>query len=401
MRTLTLLALLVALGQAQDLAQRFAGARRLVNRWRLGQRVVGATYQGFVKALARVSPRLLRAIADHLRGQMPAVAGKHWELDGWVVVGADGSKFNLPRTQDLLDAFGAAGKRASSPQAYLTTILHLTTGLPWDARIGRARASERHHLLRMARRLPANALLVADAGFVGYPLWWLLQQRGLHFLVRVGANVRLLARLGYAAREHNGLVYLWPDRERKAGRPPLVLRLIRLHDGRQEVCLITNVLDPRRLSGRLASRCYRLRWGIELWYRQLKQTAARRQLASRAPLQATLELAWLVVAMAILGLVGVRDAVCRGRDPLALSPSGTRGALRELAARPELRGGTPTLRRKLGLCVKDTYARKAPKCRVRWATKKRQHPPATPKITDATKAQVMAAAELPRKPKLS
>jgi hypothetical protein len=328
---------------------------------------------------------------------MPAIAGRHWELGGWVVMGADGSKFNLPRTQDLLAAFGSAGKRGSSPQAYLTTILHLTTGLPWDARIGRGKASERRHLLRMLCCLPANVLLVADAGFVGYPLWSLLQQRGLHFLIRVGANVRLLLRLGYAARQYDALVYLWPDKQRKAGRPPLVLRLIRLHDGRKEVCLITNVLDQSRLSDHLPSQCYRLRWGIELWYRRLKQTAARRQLASRAPVQATLELAWLVVAMAILGLLGVQDAVRRGGDPLALSPAGVLGVLRELSTRPELRGGIRTLRRKLGPCVKDGYVRKAPKCRVRWAAKKRERPPGAPKITDATEAQVAAAAKLRRK----
>jgi hypothetical protein len=311
-----------------------------------------------------------------------------------VVIGADGSKFNLPRTEALLAAFGSAGKRGSSPQAYLTTLLHLTTGLPWDAHIGRGRASERSHLMRMLRRLPPNTLLVADAGFVGYALWSRLQQRGLHFLIRVGANVRLLTRLGYAVREFDGLVYLWPDQDRKAGRQPLVLRLIRLHDGRKEVCLITNVLDKKDLSDKLASRCYRLRWALELWYRKLKQTAARRQLASKAPKQATRELAWLVAAMAILGLVGVQEAVRRGHNPRDLSPAGTLGVLRELSARPELGGGLRTLRRKLGPCVKDRYIRKAAKVRERWPAKKREHPAGVPKITDASAAQVAAAAKL-------
>ena len=207
----------------------------------------------------------------------------------------------------------------------------------------------------------------------------------------------MLSRLGYAAREYPGLVYLWPNRERRSGRQPLVLRLIRLHDGRKEVCLVTNVLDETQLTQSQASQCYRLRWHIELWYRKLKQTAARRQLASRAPGQATLELAWLVVAMAILGLAGVHDAVRRGDDPLALSPAATLGALRELSARPGLRGGLRTLRRMLGRCVKDPYVRKAAKCRVRWPAKKTERPPGVPRITDATQAQVAAAAEVRRK----
>ena len=384
----------MALEQSASLHDRFAKARRLVNTWRLLPRAVGSSYQGLIKTLIQVSPRLLRALAGHLRAQMPAVAGPHWKLGPWVVMGVDGSKFNLPRTAAHLERFGSAGKRGSGPQAYLTSVLHLTTGLPWDARIGRGNADERGHLRRLLRRLPPDVLLVADAGFVGYPLWSLLQQRGQHFLIRVGANVRLLTHLGYAVREQEGLVYLWPDRDRRAGRPPLVLRLIRLHTGRSPVILLTNVLDPRRLTDPQAARCYRLRWGLELWFRQLKQTAARRQLASRAPTQATLELAWLVLAMGLMGLLGVQDAVRRGQDPLALSPGGILGTLRSLACRPHLRGGLRTFRRQLRPCVKDQFERHTAKCRVRWATKKNEHPPTAPKISDATPLQIKTAAAL-------
>jgi hypothetical protein len=386
--------MLMALDPSSSLAQRFASARRGVNAWRLRSRAVGSSYQGLVKALIKVSPRLLRAIGDHLRDQMPRLAGKHWKRGGWVLMGVDGSKFNLPRTQALLDSFGSAGKNHSGPQAYLTTLLHLSTGLPWDARIGRAAASERGHLKRMLKRLPPGALLLADAGFVGYPLWSLLQQRRQHFLIRVGSNVKLLKYLGYGFCQRAGLVYLWPDQERRAGRPPLVLRLIRLQDGRKQMCLISNVLEQAQLSDAQAADAYHLRWGIEWWYRQLKQTAGRRQLASRAPRQATLELAWLVVAMTLLGLMGVQDAIQRGRDPLTLSPAGTLRVLRTLALRPQLRGGLRTLRRMLGACVKDTFKREAPKTRVPWATKKREHPPGLPHITEPTPTQVAAAAQL-------
>ncbi len=42
--------------------------------------------------------------------------------------------------------------------------------------------------------------------------------------MRVGSNVKLLKKLGYA-RERDGLVYLWPDRAAQKHLPPLVLRL--------------------------------------------------------------------------------------------------------------------------------------------------------------------------------
>jgi len=304
-------------------------------------------------------------------------------------------QFDLKRTADLEDRFGCCGKKHCGPQAYLTTLLHLTTGLPWAARIGRADSDERGHLRRLLRFLPPDALLVADAGFVGYPLWQHLIQRHVRFLIRVGANVNLLTELGWEVRTYAGVVCLWPAYARQRGQAPLVLRLIRVRDGRnREMCLVTNVLEAGELSVDQAVKAYRLRWGIELWFRQMKQTAARRQLASAAPCAATLELAWLVVALALQGMLGVHEAVRRGHDPLRLSPAALLQVWRALAGQPGLRGGRRTLRRRLGPCLKDGYQRKAPKVRKPWPAKKRDHPPGVPKTTVATAAQVAAAPQL-------
>ena len=98
--------------------------------------------------------------------------------------------------------------------------------------------------------------------------------------------------------------------------------------------------------------------------------------------------------MALLGLLGVQDAVRRGNDPLAHSPAGTLRVLRALAGRPQSRGGLRTLRRRLGSCVQDGYVRKAAKSRDRWAAKRGQSPPGRPRITLATATQVLAAAKL-------
>ena len=57
----------------------------------------------------------------------------------------------------------------------------------------------------MVPELPAHALIVADAGFVGYALWQALLTAGHHFVIRVGANVRLLRQLGWV-REHAQVV---------------------------------------------------------------------------------------------------------------------------------------------------------------------------------------------------
>jgi len=108
--------------------------------------------------------------------------------------------------------------------------------LLWAWRAGPSDSSERKHLEEMLAELPADALITADAGFVGYELWQKILDAGHHLLVRVGSNVRLLKKLGYA-REHSGLVYLWPDAASEKLLPPLVLRLIVVHNGRHPMYL--------------------------------------------------------------------------------------------------------------------------------------------------------------------
>lgn len=390
-------AVLMAWGEAQGLVARFEAALSTLDALFPSRRRSGRTYQGFVKALIRRSPGLLRRIESHLRSAVQETAGSCWETLGWVLMGTDGSKFNLPRTADNEKAFGCSGRGEGGPQVWLTTILHLATGLPWCWKIGKANADERSHLRAMAHLLPEKTLLVADAGYTGYELWRALIGSGRSILIRVGANVRLLRKLGYDVKEYDGIVYLWPDKRRKSAQPPLVLRLVRLHDGRKEVCLITNVLDESRLSDAQAASIYRMRWGLELWFRAIKQTMQRRKMRSAAPVQAALELRWSVVGLSLLGLMGVRAIVERDGDGRTLGLAAALRVIRAAVRQPQRRDRrSDGLQRRLGLAVKDSYVRRAAKAARCWPYKKTERPPGCPKIRDAYLVEVLAAQELHR-----
>ncbi len=75
-------------------------------------------------------------------------------------------------------------------------------------------------------------------------------------------------------------------------KPPLVLRLIRLKEATgQTVCLLTNQ-GPERLSDALAARIYKLRWGIEVMWRDLKQTMSHHKTLGTSPGRVQAELDW-------------------------------------------------------------------------------------------------------------
>lgn len=243
--------------------------------------------------------------------------------------------------------------------------------------------------------MPDNSLIVADAGFVGYEFWQEVQNAGHDFVIRVGANVKLLKRLGYA-RQSDSTVYLWPDWAAKKKMPPLVLRLIVLHDGREPVYLVTSVLGKQRLSDKQAIEIYRHRWGIELFFRTFKQTFGRTKLRSRSAKHAELELDWSLIALWSICLMGQCELVRRGESPSQLSAASAiravQSTLRDYRVRPE--SADETLSSLLSASLLDGYERKGSKTSRNYPRKKKRERTAAPKIITATSTQIATAAEV-------
>jgi hypothetical protein len=246
----------------------------------------------------------------------------------------------------------------------------------------------------MVPELPAQALLVADAGFVGYELWQTLLTAGHHFVIRVGANVRLLRQLGWV-RESAQVVYLWPDQAAQKRQPPLVLRLVVVQGGKHPVYLVTD-LSKSRLRDRQVATIYAARWGVEVFFHTFKHTFGCRKLRSRSARNAQVELEWSLVGLWGVCLLGTRELSASGHDPTRLSPAAALHAfhrtLREYRVRPE----TPaeTLWIQLQLARLDDYQRRAAKTSRAYPRKKQRAPIGIPHIMLATDHQIAQAAAL-------
>jgi hypothetical protein len=205
-------------------------------------------------------------------------------------------------------------------------------------------------------------------------------------LIRVGANVRLLKKLGWT-REYAGTVYLWPDRRASAGRPPLVLRLVVAHNGKHPVHLVTNLLSPRELTDRQLLELYARRWGVELFYRHLKQTFGRRKLRSASAPNALLEAQWSLLGVWAMGLYALLEASGAGVAPTKLSFAKLLSAFRR-TMRDYLHPTEPgdRLDARLRRAVIDDY-RRAGKQSRNYPRKKNDRPPGRPIILPATKTQ--------------
>ena len=356
-------AVLMALDSDTTLYGNFQHARACMKGDYRGHCRTGQTYNGLLKALERQQNTVLPIVKTELRAQVRRRWDHLHSTHPWVLLAVDGSKEDLPRTRDHERGFGIADN-GSTPQAFITAIAEVHTGLLWDWRLGRARASERQHLTEMIPDLPGDALLLADAGFVGLPIWEKLNTEGKHFLIRVGSNVHLLTDLWphAEARVTHDIVYAWPQNARNTC-PPLKLRLIKVGSGRQVVHLLTNVLEPTRLSRKAAGAIYRKCWGVELFYRTFKRTLGCAKLRSKAARRATIELEWALVTMTLMTLMGVDALVKRRRDPHRISHAQLLHILRTSLRTPAWSHANTgcTLRRALGRCMKDAYTRRKPK----------------------------------------
>jgi hypothetical protein len=235
--------------------ERFAAARMAYVAAHQRERRPGQTLAGFLDALENLPMPVLRAVAQGIRAKLGAVFVEALRLKGWLPLACDGTRLECPRSQELPQRLGEAGKADSAPMIYLTALVLLPVGLPWSWRWGKGTANELEHLQRLLPSLPDKALIVADAFYLGYDLYQAIMQARAGFLMRLSSRA-CLYRSGQVPLERfrEGLVYYWPQHVRERGQPPLRCRLLRVRGKKADVWLLTNLLDRQQLSRKDAGR---------------------------------------------------------------------------------------------------------------------------------------------------
>jgi len=378
-------------------------------------RVALTSYQGFTAALTKWTTCLVPLLWSRLHVLMEQAGGEHWRIGRWLALAVDGSRTTTPRTKSNEAMFSAArygsGATAKSrrkwrnkkrrsqrlpepvkPQIWLTLVWHMGLKMPWCWKTGPSTASERHHLLDLLQAVvfPENTLFCCDAGFVGYELWRAILDRGQHFLIRVGGNVRLLRQLGSTRRGDN-LVHLWPNDAARRREPPIVLRLLTFQGPRGPVYLVTSVLHEKDLTLKQATEMYRLRWGIELQFRSFKQTFGRSKLRSRTSQHALVELEWSLMGLWLVQLFAVKEQIRIDRPPRESSVALALAVIQDsMRLSQHVVSDRRELARRLADAIKDSYRRRHSK-RARYQRLFKDKPCATkPKIVVATSAQRQA-----------
>jgi hypothetical protein len=355
----------------------------------------GESFAGFEKAIAKLPMPVLRALATAIRGRLAAIFGERWKVGDFIPLGCDGTRQECPRTEELERRLGTFGKEGSAPMIWNTSIVHLTLGFPFCWRFGKGgKASERSHLVSMLRWLPAAALIVADAGYVGYDVVATMISAGVCFLIRMSSNATFYTAANEPLDEfREGIVYYWPKTQQAEGKPPIRGRLLCIHSARHkvDVWLFTNVEDRQRLSLETAATCYRWRWENEGFFRTYKRTLKKVVLMSRTLRLVHREAEASMIATQLLLCQGAlaMPAPAKGNLPVMCSPRGVLlEARRDISARTEPKR---PFGERIARAQRDQRLRSSAKQKREWPRRKPHtppHPPVLLKLTEEQKTRI-------------
>jgi hypothetical protein len=368
--------------------ERFEASRAFyVTRIAPARKRPGQTFEGFCLALARLPCCVLRAFAFALRGRLALLFGPLWRVGGFIPFGCDGTRLACPRAAEPEHRLGHDDRSDAPPQVWVTAVVHLRMGLLWSWAVGKSDASEREHLRGLLPTLPADSLVVTDAGYQGYEMMAALSAAGLSALMRVSSQTPF-AFAGEPVDPQgwsDGLVYWWTGAARRAGLPPLKVRLMRVSSstGKSEVWMASNVLEASRLSLPSAGRFYTMRWESEGFFRTFKRTLGKVKLTGRTVKMIHREAEGALLGVQLLLAMGAWAVAVAGQAEASCSPSKVLGEVRyEMSGAPGKSKRRGRFLDRLRRAVRDRKPRKSPKVRRPWPKRKDHKPPKPPKLSE-------------------
>jgi hypothetical protein len=391
----------MALSHAKTRREQFEEGCELYDALRSRRRRCGGSAEGFLTALGRLPHAVLLAFRVELQAYALRKGIDPSRIGRWQAFGLDGTKQNLPLTDENLDYYGSATKDPGRPQRLLAVAFGLAGRMVWDWEAGRGDGSERELVGEVSQRLPKDALVVVDAGMVGYE--WVLRMiaAGKHLLMRVGANCTLLCGEEWHVDRRDGKVWLWPKSKRDG--PPLVLRLIRVKckcrtreeiakggkeirkTEKREIWLLTDVMDRKELSVKEARGLYEMRWPAnEVGFRVWKHVLNGEKAYSRTPEQAEREGMLSLLGMMWLQVLGAAAQQERRVPPRPVSVARAARVWRKAARHCAAGRNTLGFQKKMSEATIDPYQRRKPKVKRRWAERKDHNFATRPKLRRLT-----------------
>lgn len=210
-----------------------------------------------------------------ITGQSLAARGHDLRWKGLRVFAIDGTKKNLPNSQQLRGYFGAC-PGAHFPQMITAVLFDVLAKLPINFIRGPYNTPERELALRLISDLGPGDLLILDRGFPAYLLFLEIIRQGVELLVRLPKNGKFKQVKDFLkSGKSDALITLHPPKAVLKEHPdlaPLTLRVlkVKLPKTKTPLILITTLRSRKQYSAVQLSELYHLRWNEEEFFKAIK-----------------------------------------------------------------------------------------------------------------------------------
>ena len=225
--------------------------------------------QAFSQGRQRIKPEAIKVLMSATQERFYQEADyATWR--GMRVLAIDGSRYNLPTSEELREHYGVQRSSGEQVQALGSCLYDVLNGLVLDAQLTRVDGNERELAKQHFDVLQANPtrrgekeLLLMDRGYPSYELIREMTQRGFQYAMR--CSKEFCRSMGIGSRDDCVIEHRFAQAREKTR-----LRVVRftLDNGDVEI-IITNLFDTA-LSVQDFRELYHLRWAIETSYDNLK-----------------------------------------------------------------------------------------------------------------------------------
>lgn len=302
---------------------------------------------GYCRARLRMPKLVVTDVCDHILEQLQVLMREQLPDVGRPVFVIDGTTLRLPHRPELVKAFPPGSNQHGNnhwPTMLLVAFHDVHTGLAvrpsWGPLYGQHAQGEQQLAAEALARLPADAIVLADAGFGIFAFAHAVQQTQRWLIFRLTAARAQKVLGGIRLRPGRRRKVRWdasnwdrkahPDLAQAAGVEGWVVACPNPSRRNQMLFFFTTVdLKPKRILA-----LYGLRWNMETDLRSLKRTVNLHQLTSKSQAMVEKELLMAICAYNVVRAVQYLSASQAALKPRQLSFSTAQDAV--LAAWPYL-----------------------------------------------------------------
>ena len=242
--------------------------------------IVCFTKSAFVQCRKKIKPEAFKYLSDSLIEEFYTDNDDSIKLwNGFRVLAVDGSRLNLPDTQELEKIYGRTKNQSETGvvQARISVLYDVLNKFAIDGSLSPLSTGESVLALNHLAFAKGKDLIIYDRGYPSFNLIYEHFEKGIDFLIRVKADFSNITREFYKSGLYSDIVQIKPGKNTKLSdksytkETSKAVRLVKIELSSGEVeILITSLLDSAKYPDSIFKDLYFLRWGVETFYDELK-----------------------------------------------------------------------------------------------------------------------------------